>query len=108
MSLGLLSEAFEKPGNILGKIESGKNTSDILTKALGPEVHARHSHGLSVDLEFAKDVLTATGAVAARAFWLNVRRGDAQDGTIEALEAVVRILEEAADDLAKALRELLA
>ena len=46
-------------------------------------------------------------SVAARAFWLNVRRGDAWDGTIEAFEAVVRILEEAADDLAEALKSVL-
>ena len=43
ISVGMLSEAFDRPGHILAKTGSGENTSDALTKPLGPEVHEHHA-----------------------------------------------------------------
>ena len=61
ISAGMLSKSFGRPGHVLAKTASGENTSDALTKPLGPEVHERHARGITLDLSFSSDVLTPEG-----------------------------------------------
>ena len=113
ISVGMLSEAFDRPGHVLATTASGGNTSDALTKPLGPEVHERHARGMTLDLSFSSDVLTPEGAMTARAFWTNVRREEvgelAESGNetnLEMVRAVVGTIGEITDEIADALRLL--
>lgn len=72
VSISLLSEIFQKTGHVLDKVDTGDNTSDILTKALGPEVHLKHTRGLTLGILYLKGVLAASGAMTAKAFWANM------------------------------------
>ena len=48
ISISLINEAFGRPGNSLAHIPPAESTSDIMTKALGPEKHQVHSRGFTV------------------------------------------------------------
>ncbi len=52
VSISMLNECFVKPGHVLDMVESGLNTSYILTKAGGPGVHLRQCIGLGLDLKY--------------------------------------------------------